>query len=64
LQEDSSPARVPLDLNPQDAVTRPAFPYRLQTVDGRARKGNVDVSEDEEDEECLTQKKKSTSYPG
>lgn len=42
-----------MDLNPQDAVAGPAFPHRLQAIDGRAREGNVDVGQDEEDEKSL-----------
>lgn len=53
LQEDGGPAGVPLDLHSQDAVTRPPLPHHLQTVDGRAREGDVNVGKDEEDEEGL-----------
>ncbi|KAG7218867.1 hypothetical protein INR49_019453 [Caranx melampygus] len=58
LQEDWGPTRVPLDLHPQDTVPRPALPHRLQTVDGRAGEGDVDVGEDEEDEERLRRKRR------
>lgn len=53
LQEDGDPAGVPLNLHSQNAVTRPPLPHHLQTVDGRAREGDVNVGEDEEDKERL-----------
>lgn len=57
LQEDSDPAGVSLNLHPQDAVSRPAVPDRLQTVDGGAGEGDVYVGKDEEDKERLTEKR-------
>lgn len=56
LQEDGGPAGVPLNLHPEDPIPRPAVPDRLQTVDGGAGEGDVDVGQDEEDEERLKER--------
>lgn len=53
LHEDGSPARVLLDLHPQDAVTGPPLSHYFQTVYGRAREGDVNVGKDEENKERL-----------
>lgn len=63
LQEDGGATGVPLDLHPQDTIAGPTLPHRLQTVDGRAREGDVDVGEDEEDEESLRKDRYSLTWP-
>lgn len=65
LQEDGGSARVALYFHPQDAIAWPFLSHVLQAVNGRAGKGDVNVSQDEEHKEslCTARNKAETISP-
>lgn len=60
LQKNRRSARVQLDLHPQDAVSGPLISHVLQAVDRRARKCDVDVRQNKENQEGLKEERRKT----